>query len=445
MLAGRLRSLQPWIFFLLACASACGAEDATKGGADEKNGGATPEEDAGGAASDQGARCQATRAQYDEVRPLLEQWCGTCHGASPAYGAPFSLLDYDSVLGRYGDSHVIDRMAVVLAGGSMPPAEQPQPDEPARAALHNFASCGGTTHPALPGGDGDGGAGNPGDAGTAHQHEPPAGLKATRTPLMADDTPPAGATSHDLTAGEYALAQDARDDYEDFHFSKLTDKDTFVRRFEPVIDDARVVHHLTLRFVNGGGYLFSWAPGGPAIEFPDGGIRIKPTDELVLQIHYNNGVGASDVHDSSGVRLYLADEVGSEYGLANLASWSIYVPDGTESSASAHCDVQNQVHVFAAAPHMHSIGNAFEHTITRKGGKSEDLVSLTGWTFSAQRYYAIGIDLAPGDALDMTCHYKNDSGHLVTAGEGTMDEMCFDFMYVTPPLALSNCNDPLSL
>src|SRR5438105_1137508 len=132
--ASRMRNLQAWLLLALA---GCGADGAT-GKSDEKHGTALPDPalDAGAGATDDGPRCKATRAQFDKVRPLLMQWCGMCHGASPAYGAPFSLLDYDTVLGPYQDSHVIDRMAEVLASGAMPPAEQPQPDQAARYALH---------------------------------------------------------------------------------------------------------------------------------------------------------------------------------------------------------------------------------------------------------------------------------------------------------------------
>jgi len=383
--------------------------------------------------------CAPSQRAYAVVLPLLEQWCGTCHTAEPKFGAPFSLLEYDSVLGKHADGYIVDHMARALRGRTMPPATQPQPDQATRDMLIAFATCGASEA------ERDGGASH-GDGGHTGHTGGSGDLTATREPLTAPDAPPAMATSKDLTAGEFALGPDARDQYERFTFSDLTDTDVFIRRFEPVIDDARVVHHLTLRYTKGRqGYLYTWAPGGPAIEFPDGGVRLSKTDSLVLEIHYNNGAQATDVKDSSGVRLWLAPTTGTEYGLANLASWAILVPAGQKASAKATCDVQNEVRVYAAAPHMHEIGDSFSHTITRKGGGKEDLVSLTGWSFAAQRYYAIDVDLHAGDVLHMTCNYHNDTGRTVTAGTGTSDEMCFDFMYVTPPRALENCNDQTSL
>jgi hypothetical protein len=38
----------------------------------------------------------------------------------------------------------------------------------------------------------------------------------------------------------------------------------------------------------------------------------------------------------------------------------------------------------------------------------------------------------PGDVLTTTCTYDNPSTSTVTFGEGTRDEMCFDFITVYP-------------
>jgi hypothetical protein len=415
---------------LLSLPAACGSDEplgsAGPGGLDA-GGASAGEADAAGPVEG----CVPTREAYELVRPLFVQWCSTCHTTTPQFGAPFSLLEYESVAGSYQGETIASHVEHVIRDGIMPPQGQPQPPEADRETLLAFGRCGEEQS-----GDVDGG----------HMHGEPKNLEATREPLVADETPPEGATSKDLTAGELKLAADARDRYESFDFTNLAAEDRFIQRFDPILDDTRVVHHLTLRFVEGrSGYLYTWAPGGPAIEFPDGGVRLSPNDTLRLEIHYNNGGGFSDVSDSSGVRLWLGAPNGTEYGIASLATWSIFVPAGGTSSASHTCNVQNDVHIFAAAPHMHGIGDSFSHTIKRAGGASEDLVSLTGWSFDAQRYYAIGVDLKAGDKLEMRCNYNNTTQGLVTAGPGTDDEMCFDFMYVTPPTALANCNDSVSL
>ncbi len=443
------RSLLPLLPLLavLACGDdATSTGDGATGGANgDSNGNAT----AGSAGSNgETADCVPTVESYDAVRPLFVTWCSNCHGSEPSFGAPFSLLEYTSVLGRYVDDAIVDRIAQVLANRAMPPAEQPQPDAEARNALIAFATCdnGSASDGGAHGGAHSGSEGGvDGSDGGAHGGDDK-GLQATREPLVAGDTPPAGATELSVTGNEFALPSTAKDLYQSFTFTKVVSEDKFIQRFEPVLDDKRVVHHLTLRFSgNRNGYLYTWAPGGPAIEFPDGGIRLTAADTLQLEIHYNNGVGATDVRDSSGVKLWLASPGGTEYGLANLATWQISVPAGQTTSARATCNVQNAVKVFAAAPHMHETGDSFEHIIDRASGADEDLVSLTGWSFTAQRYYKIDVDLVPGDVLRMKCTFVNNTKSLVKAGTGTKDEMCFDFMYVTPPNALANCNDSMSL
>lgn len=433
-----LLALSP-LCFLLACGDgATPAAGGDNGGTGSEN--ANGANNAGMNGELPAAECVPTRASYDSVRPLFQTYCSTCHGEQPAFGAPFSLLDYDSVLGRHRDGYIVDYIAHALSDRIMPPAEQPQPDDVARAAMIDFATCGQNTgsngEPDGGSVDHDGGHGNTGGGE----------LTATRDPLVASDTPPVGATEVNATANEFVLASTAKDLYQTFQFPDLVSEDKFIRRFEPVIDDARVVHHLTLRFTgNRNGYLYTWAPGGPAIDFPDGGIRLTAEDTLLLEVHYNNGVGATDVKDSSGVKLWLSTPGGTEYGLANLATWEILVPAGQTTSAKATCNVENAVKVFAAAPHMHETGDSFEHIIDRATGPDEDLVSLTGWSFTAQRYYSVNVDLVPGDVLRMKCTFVNKTSRTVRAGTGTKDEMCFDFMYVTPPNALANCNDNVSL
>ena len=45
------------------------------------------------------AGCVPDRAAWNsEVRALVARQCGTCHGASPQFGSPYSLLEYDANL-----------------------------------------------------------------------------------------------------------------------------------------------------------------------------------------------------------------------------------------------------------------------------------------------------------------------------------------------------------
>ncbi len=43
--------------------------------------------------------------------------------------------------------------------------------------------------------------------------------------------------------------------------------------------------------------------------------------------------------------------------------------------------------------------------------------------------------LEPGDQIRGTCLWDNPYDHPVIFGPGTADEMCFSFLYVTPPVS----------
>jgi hypothetical protein len=392
------------------------------------------------AARDAGACVPSELAFRTSIEPLFETHCGGCHGKTPSGGAPFSLLGYDGLLAPDTDGvRPVDRIATALASGAMPPGDQPQPSVHERADLAAWASCDAVNlHPTT---DLDGGMPHDhGDAGLP-MHGP---LVASRTPVSAGEAP-AGALPITLTLDEFQPPVGG-DHYESKWFTGLVSETRFIRYFEPVIDDARVVHHLTMRFGgNRSGYVYTWGPGGSALELPGGGIRLEPEDTLRVEVHYHNGVGASDIADSSGVRIYVDEPTGTEYGIANLASWDIYVPAHGTGEAHESCAVSEPVHVYAAWPHMHETGDALEHTIVHADSSAESLIDLSGWDFHSQRIYAIDVDLAAGDRLDLTCRYLNGSDHDVTAGSATTDEMCFEFLYVTPPHALDACNDSLSL
>ena len=95
--------------------------------------------------------------------------------------------------------------------------------------------------------------------------------------------------------------------------------------------------------------------------------------------------------------------------------------------------------ILAGMPHMHEIGSAFRHEITRVDGSQETLIALNGWSFELQYFYDMNTMIKAGDVLDLTCTFDNYKDYWVSAGGGTTDEMCFNFMYVTPPAAGGEC------
>jgi hypothetical protein len=202
-----------------------------------------------------------------------------------------------------------------------------------------------------------------------------------------------------------------------------------------------VLHHIT--FATGSGqdvtYWYAWAPGTGAIEFPDGGMRISPGDSFTLQIHYNNGAGVPDAVDTSGVRLYLSDASGTEYGMMSPTTFAIAVPAKSTATATKTCTATMDFDIIAGFPHMHEIGSTFTHDVLRQDGSVENLITLTGWNFEAQYFYEMPVRVNAGDQLRMVCGYDNPHGYTVVGGPNTQNEMCFNFMVVVPAEATAEC------
>ncbi len=343
-----------------------------------------------------------------DALPILAATCQSCHGAMPQFGAPVPLVDYGPLVDGAEGSRLVDRVAARVEAGTMPPVGSAQPTVAQRDTLVRWATCG--------------------ERGVRR----PAGTTVSRPPFESPAVAPEGLTAVDLTADDESIGSNVRDDYREFFFTDVVDRDLFVRRLESVVDETRVIHHLTLeRAREGGGmrYLYTWAPGTGAFQFPEGGIRLRPTDRLRLEIHYNNGQALDGVTDSSGVRIYLDEPVGTEYLMADPGpgafGWSIR--PRSEGSWESTCTVREDVTALATMPHMHEIGSTFEVLVD---GVTQ--LSLEGWSFENQLFYDLPLQLREGQELTVRCGYRNPRSESVFAGLRTEDEMCFAFTYITP-------------
>ena len=378
--------------------------------------------------------CVPPRAAWDAtIRPLVTQHCASCHGATPSAGAPYTLLDYDALLRPVGSTRPVDRIAVRLGEGTMPPPSAPTVADDARRAIVQWASCG--TQSITPGG----------------------GVRASAPVFRSPAQAPAGMEHFDLKARDFAVGQDVTDRYQCFVFDAPVTADRFIRRFDLLLDEARVVHHIVLlrdpdrtgpatdfqcaSMPQSSEYLYAWAPGQNAFEFPDGGLRVRPGHRFILQLHYNNGARVPDVTDSSGVRVYHTTPQGAEYGMVAYGPVGFQVAARSEGSAQSGCTVRAASRLLAGMPHMHEIGTTFTQEIVRANGVREPLITLTGWRFETQLFYDFSKTLAVGDRITTRCGYNNTTATAVRSGSGTRDEMCFNFAYVTPPPPARYCDE----
>ena len=360
-----------------------------------------------------------------DIAPIVQTHCGTCHGPTPDFGAPHTLTTYEGITAPRDEFYLNELAAARVGFGDMPPAGVPDLPDDSLTALVDWASCGEIT-PEL---------GN--------------GLKVDRPVFLAPEESPDDLEFFDVRADDFAVDESVRDLYQCFTIDAPVDSDKFIRRLEVVVDRSEVLHHVVLLrdpernapdgrhlcpgMPQNSDYLYAWAPGGGPIQFPDGGLRVTPGERFVLQIHYNNASGTADVVDTSGVRLYYDEPEGLEYGMIAPGPIAFRVAPSTVEDIVGECAITQEMNVIAGMPHMHEIGAAFSQVIERSDGTMEPFISLENWQFETQLFYSIPTTLNPGDTLHTTCTFDNPGPQSVRSGERTSDEMCFNFMYVTPP------------
>ncbi|MSP63949.1 MAG: monooxygenase [Myxococcales bacterium] len=216
------------------------------------------------------------------------------------------------------------------------------------------------------------------------------------------------------------------------------------------------------------GMLGGWAPGSLGSDFPPAtGLKVLPGSKVILQVHYNTLV-AKPAPDETSVDVKLDDQVDKEAIILPWTNFNLWVRD---RKMTIPAGATNQMYRFAfdptpffgmipglsiapnkpftlhsAAHHMHTRGTTGRIQIERADGTDECLLDIKKWDFHWQGAYGFkkSKEFHPGDQLSIECHWDNSAanqpvgpdGKLLEPrelnwGEGTTDEMCIGFFYVT--------------
>ncbi|MBX3191486.1 MAG: hypothetical protein KF819_31110 [Labilithrix sp.] len=384
-----------------------------------------------------------------DVDDVLERNCRSCHSSPPKFGAPVALVSADdlaapsksdpskSVATRVGE-RIHDPVAPMPQGAKLSAADM--------ATLDTWIAGGAK---AIQGTCAD--AGSIADAGPVGPDFLPCPEEERTTFLAHGDT----------LADPYPLAADAGNLYMCFSWKAPWSGTHQATAFAPVIDDARAVHHWILYEtatpqIDGGAkkcampfdakFLQGWAPGGTNRVLPDDiGLALPSSDRwLILQVHYWNVAGYTDVRDRSGVAMCTTSNLRPKTAVVStLGSANIDLPPrSTGTVVTGRCTpaITEPIHVLASGPHMHGRGRRLRTQVLRGGSESaiETLVDEPSFDFESQRSYPSSLVVQPGDVLRTECTYDNPTETRVTFGEKTEDEMCFNFVTVWPAPGLFN-------
>ncbi len=409
---------------------------------------------------------------WGDVAPLLHEKCVGCH--QPGGIGPFSLVDYSEVLPKAAS------IAAMTRAKMMPPYL--------------------VTH--------DGSCGEFEDSAALTQAEIDklqawaAGNKVegTRASLsvpavqhLTDGTDYKTPSIVPVAAGN-ALAQN--DDYRCFQVDTALAGDRFITGYEVLPGNAAIVHHV-LAFVvdparmtrsgksNGeiiagleaaddrvGWSCFGgagdgiednaapvvWAPGQGAVTFPGNiGIQQRPTDRLVIQVHYNlENPQLRGQADSTTVRLRYVEKVErpAVFLLPDGLLETLYtkpqpdvLPPGRasvaytwkKSMAELGLGMAPPLEVIGVMPHMHERGRKSELRFIGSGGRDDCVARVENWNFHWQKFYfyeGTRPRLTPDTEIQLTCTYDTSRDQTPTVpGWGTQNEMCLNTLIVALPPA----------
>jgi len=261
------------------------------------------------------------------------------------------------------------------------------------------------------------------------------------------------------------------------------DGDWHVIASEPLIDNANVMHHITVRLctdaaadaLNGQfdepapcgmatdtctGTLTGWTVGMNGDCMPDTyGIRYGNTTgytKALVQFHWNNPEGVKGYTDASGMKYYYTPKLrnfdisGATMGPIELnipPKQLYYEQTGLCNSKCSKVFLNGTTrYITEVFPHMHYLGRGFVMEHWRGEEKLEDLVNTTSYSYDNPIGYRYDPprEYRPGDTLITRCFFNSMAQDKRTYfGEGTQEEMCLAFVsfYPGPDLSCFGASD----
>lgn len=372
----------------------------------------------------------ATLTFYKDVLPIMQR---SCHGCHTDGGLAFPMATYEQARAK------VDLIARMVGEGLMPPwLPSDRPECLPLKGKRKLAPVEKDT--IVRWATGEAAEGDPADA-------PPPPM-APPTLEWVDATLDPGVT--------YTPNAQLMDDYHCFILDPKLSTERDLIGFEVVPGSRQEVHHVLLfpaprdkamakdaatpgdgwtcfggPGVGSGNQVGGWAPGMPAIRYPDKtGMPIKASEVLVMQVHYNLANGAFP--DRTAVKLQLAkDRVEkTAYNIPMLNDTFSLAPGAMGQVVTEELTLPLDGTVWGVTPHMHVKGRSIRIT-----ADDACVIDIPAWDFHWQQLYFFdrptGVPVKAGTKVKLECVFDNPTTAPVTWGEGTSDEMCLAYFMVS--------------
>ena len=183
-----------------------------------------------------------------------------------------------------------------------------------------------------------------------------------------------------------------------------------------------------------------WVPGTGPVRYPgQTGVTLYDGDVLIMQVHYNTSVTAP-VPDRTLMNLqYSRNPVPYHAQMLPIVDKGFTLqPQSLNVSSSVTFQSPVKAQVWGVVPHMHTRGKSIQVEMLPPPGTTSPstcLVNVPKWDFQWQQFYFFqsrtGLPVPQDATFKLTCTWDNPTNKTVRWGEGTDDEMCLAFVYVT--------------
>ena len=365
-----------------------------------------------------------------QISRILQNRCVKCH--RPGEIAPFSLTDYDEVVGW------AEMIAELVEEQRMPPwhADPKHGDfindarmtEDEKALINDWVAAG------APLGD---------KSKLPDPVEFFEGWRIGKPDLIVK-----------MSQKPYPVPAEGEVKYQYFTVDPGFQEDKWISSAECRPGNRAVVHHIIVtsvsrkRFANRvhgdleSEWLTATAPGARPLILPDGmAKRIPAGSKLVFQMHYTpNGTAQQDL---SSVGLIFADpkKVKREVATQKAAAHRFRIPPGADNHrVEANYRFGRDTLLLALFPHMHLRGKSFNYTVTYPDKREEVLLNVPRYDFNWQNSYEFREPklIPAGTKLKCVAHFDNSENNLanpdptatVRWGDQTWEEMMIGYFDV---------------